>query len=44
MHKNAYGKNQHHFREKTTIIPFLEGCSEFEFVVEGDDGDEWGKA
>ena len=21
MHKNAYGKNQHHFREKTTTIP-----------------------
>ena len=21
MHKNAYGKNQHHFREKTTLIP-----------------------
>ena len=21
MHKNAYGKKQHHFREKTTLIP-----------------------
>jgi hypothetical protein len=21
MHLNAYGKKQHHFREKTTLIP-----------------------
>ena len=21
MHKNAYGKKQHHFREETTLIP-----------------------
>jgi hypothetical protein len=23
MHLNAYGKKQHHFREKTTLIPCL---------------------
>ena len=27
MHKNAYGKNQHHFREKTTTIPTQPGIA-----------------
>ena len=38
MHKNAYGKNQHHFREKTTTIPErwnLQSCTHRWNLTEG---------